>query len=408
MERLGEYLIRRLVGEGGMGKVYEAEERLSHRRVALKVLRQELARSERGRRLFLNEMTILAHLDHPNVVRCLSCSEVDDQLVMALEFLEGRTLRDQLTTDGPLDWTSAVGIAAQIASALAAAHRQDPPIVHRDLKPENVMILGDGSVKVMDFGIAKVLQELSHTTTQSVGTLQYMSPEQIDAGSIDGRSDLYCLGLVLYEMLAGEPPFESASPRELLNKQCTEAPPPLPDDVRRGLPRGVERLLFEMLEKSPDDRPATADDVLHELEPFAPADAAAPRPRRVGKPESAAAAASSDAPATGNARSSSRDSKPAPAKSSGKPDKPRADTIALVERAGAAREVSRRTGVLIVVALSLFAGVVTWLVRAHSGPEAPAPDTSAVEIPELPDGAPLGPTGAAGDFGDPVQAGDNR
>ena len=96
MDRLGEYLVRRLVGEGGMGKVYEAEERLSHRRVALKVLRQELARSEEGRRLFLNEMTILAHLDHPNVVRCLSCSEVDDQLVMALEFLEGRTLRDQL------------------------------------------------------------------------------------------------------------------------------------------------------------------------------------------------------------------------------------------------------------------------------------------------------------------------
>jgi serine/threonine-protein kinase len=408
MERLGEYLIRRLVGEGGMGKVYEAEERLSHRRVALKVLRQELARSERGRRLFLNEMTILAHLDHPNVVRCLSCSEVDEQLVMALEFLEGRTLRDQLTADGPLEWTSAVGIAAQIASALAAAHRQDPPIVHRDLKPENVMILGDGSVKVMDFGIAKVLQELSRTTTQSVGTLQYMSPEQIDAGNIDGRSDLYCLGLVLYEMLAGKPPFESASPRELLNKQCTEAPPPLPDDVRRGLPRGVERLLFEMLEKSRDDRPATADDVLHELEPFAPADAAAPRPRSAGKLDSAAAAASSDAPATGKARSSSRDSEPASAKSSGKPDKPRADTIALVERAGAEREVSRRTGVIIVVALSLFAGVVTWLVRTHSGPEAPALDTTAVEIPELPGGAPLRQTGAAGHFGDPVQAGDNR
>ncbi len=401
MERLGEYLVRRLVGEGGMGKVYEAEERLSHRRVALKVLRQELARSEQGRRLFLNEMTILAHLDHPNVVRCLSCSEVDDQLVMALEFLEGRTLRDQLTADGPLEWTSAVGVAAQIASALAAAHRQDPPIVHRDLKPENVMILEDGSVKVMDFGIAKVLQELSRTTTHSVGTLQYMSPEQIDAGNIDGRSDLYCLGLVLYEMLSGKPPFESASPRELLNKQCTESPPPLPEDVRRGLPRGVERLLFELLQKSPDDRPATADDVLHELEPFAPADTAAPRPR-ARKKDAAAEATSSDAPSTpasDKPRKSSQDSGKAP----------RADTIALVERASAPREVSARTGVLIVVALSLLAGTVTWLVRSQSGPGAsPAPDDSALEVAAPPGDSPRDQPGFAGASGDPDQAEDNR
>ena len=136
----------------------------------------------------------------------------------------------------------------------------------------------------MDFGIAKVLQALSRTTTHSVGTLQYMSPEQIDAAAIDGRSDLYCLGLILYEMLSGRPPFESASPRELLNLQCTQPPPPLPDEVRRGLPRGVERLLFELLEKAPDDRPATAGDVLHELEPFAPAGVEAPaRPRSVAK-----------------------------------------------------------------------------------------------------------------------------
>ena len=226
MERIGEYLVRRLVGEGGMGKVYEAEERLSRRRVALKVLRPELARSEEGRRLFLNEMTILAHLDHSAVVRCLACTEVDDQLVMALEYLEGKTLRAYLNERGPLPWEEAVDVAVQIASALSAAHRQEPPIVHRDLKPENVMVLDDGGIKVMDFGIAKVLMALSKTTTHSVGTLQYMSPEQIDATTVDARSDLYCLGLVLYEMLAGKAPFESASPRELLNLQCTAARPP--------------------------------------------------------------------------------------------------------------------------------------------------------------------------------------
>jgi eukaryotic-like serine/threonine-protein kinase len=354
MERIGEYLVRRLVGEGGMGKVYEAEERLSHRRVALKVLRPELSRSEDGRRLFVNEMMILAHLDHPHVVRCLSCSEVDGQLVMALEFLDGRTLRELLIEQGALGRDETVALAAQIASALDAAHRQEPPIVHRDLKPENVMIGEDGNVKVMDFGIAKVLQAVSKTTTQSVGTLAYMSPEQIDATGVDGRSDLYCLGLLLYEMIAGKPPFASASPRELLNMQCTEAPPPLPDTARHGLPKGVERLIFELLQKSPDDRPGSAEDVLGRLEPFAPAAGAPPRSiRRAAEPERAKEPADAEA-------SSARD--PAPAAPPG-----RADTIALVDRVGAPREVSRRTGVAIVVALSVLAGVASYFVRAHHG-----------------------------------------
>ncbi len=382
MERIGEYLVRRLIGEGGMGKVYEGEERLSKRRVALKVLRPELARSEEGRRLFLNEMTILAHLDHPNVVRCLACTESDGQLVMALELLDGRTLRDVLNEHGSLAWEDAVGITVQIASALAAAHRQEPPIVHRDLKPENVMSLPDGSVKVMDFGIAKVLQAISKTTTHSVGTLQYMSPEQIDAGGVDARSDLYCLGLVLYEMLAGRPPFESASPRELLNLQCTAEPPPLPDNVRRSLPRGVERLLLEMLQKAPDDRPGSAGDVLHDLEAFAPASRAAPRPGQVAKakPAERTDTLPSEPGVDAEGDESEEDvERPAP-RAKRRPEKaptPRADTIALVEKASAPREVNTRTGLLVVLALCAVAGVVTYFVRASSSdaspPDAPAP-----------------------------------
>lgn len=369
MERIGEYLVRRLVGEGGMGKVYEAEERLSHRRVALKVLRPELAKSEEGRRLFLNEMTILAHLDHPSVVRCLACTEVDEQLVMALEYLEGKTLREHLNRHGPLPWEEAVDVAVQIASALAAAHRQEPPIVHRDLKPENVMILDDGAVKVMDFGIAKVLQALSKTTTHSVGTLQYMSPEQIDATGVDARSDLYCLGLVLYEMLAGKPPFESASPRELLNMQCTQAPPPLPDSARGSVPKGVERLLFELLEKRPDDRPGSAADVLHELEPFAPASGGA---RRRSRPSGTAAAASepratpADEP---RLKPKEKDKEKDREKEKDRAPKERRDTIALVEKAAAPREVPARTGLAIVVLLSLIAGLVTYILRATSSDE---------------------------------------
>ncbi len=165
-----------LVGEGGMGKVYEAEERLSKRRVALKVLRAELTRTEEGRRLFLNEMQILAQLEHPNVVRSLATCEVDGQLVMALEFLDGRTLRQELVDRGRLPWPEAVRIAMAIAEGLAAAHAQQPAIVHRDLKPENVMLSDGGTVKVTDFGVAKVLAAAHATNTQSVGTLAVHEP----------------------------------------------------------------------------------------------------------------------------------------------------------------------------------------------------------------------------------------
>src|SRR5215472_3093680 len=288
MERIGEYLVKRLVGEGGMGKVFEAEERLSKRRVALKVLRAELTKSEEGRRLFLNEMQILAHLEHPNIVRSLASMEVDGQLVMALEFLEGETLRSALNLRGSLGWQEAVDVVVKIADALAVAHSQEPPIIHRDLKPENVMLTGaERNVKVMDFGIAKVLEAAHATNTQSIGTLQYMSPEQIDAKTIDPRSDLYSLGLIFYEMLAGSPPFHSASPRELLNMQCTADPPELSDDARAGIPRGVEELLFDLLEKAAADRPASASDVIERLAAHRPAGQEAvrsPRSPRVSSP----------------------------------------------------------------------------------------------------------------------------
>lgn len=383
MESLGAYRIERLLGEGGMGKVYEAEERLSGRRVALKVLRPELARSEPARRLFENEMSILARLDHKNVVRCLACAEIEGELVMALELLEGRTLRQLLLTDDALDWQRALGIVQQIASALAAAHEHDPPIVHRDLKPENVMILADGTVKVTDFGIAKVLAALGNATTHSVGTLQYMSPEQIDAAPIDARSDLYSLGLVLYELLTGRPPFESSSPRELLNMQCTKTPPPLPESVRRAIPRGIERLLFELLQKSPDERPGSAADVLHAIEPFVPFEAVADSPRtpssrrseKKAKPstlpsDERASRTEPSAPARGSPENVRTEPSPPPA--FGK-DPPRDDTLLLLERAALPRELPRRRALLVIFALSALSGIATYAVRA-AGSNATKPD----------------------------------
>jgi eukaryotic-like serine/threonine-protein kinase len=365
MERIGEYLIHRLVGEGGMGKVFEAEERLSKRRVALKVLRPELARSEDARRMFMGEMTILAHLDHPNVVRCLACSEIDGELVMALELLDGKTLREVLLERGRLPWTEAVDVAAQMAKALRAAHRQAPPIVHRDLKPENAIVMGDGKVKVMDFGIAKVLEALSRSTTHSVGTLQYMSPEQIDAAGVDARSDLYALGLVFYELLCGRAPFESASPRELLNLQCTAPPPPLPDDVRAGLPKGIERLVFALLQKRREDRPQDADAVLEALEPFGTADGSAVTASVRTTQPSVPASGAGQTERTPSTQPAAALGGSAPA-TARRPVAVVSDTIGLVERAAAPREVSWRVAVVVLFVLSLIAGGLTYLVKVAS------------------------------------------
>jgi serine/threonine protein kinase len=363
MERIGEYLVTRLVGEGGMGKVYEAEERLSKRRVALKVLRPELTRHEEGRRLFLNEMQILAHLEHPGIVRSLASMEVDGQLVMALEFLEGRTLRAALNDAARMPWLRAVEIVSAIADALACAHSQSPPIIHRDLKPENVMLChearGAASVKVMDFGIAKVLETAQATNTQSIGTLQYMSPEQIDARAIDARSDLYALGLVLYEMLAGSPPFRSASPRELLNLQCTADPPALDDEVRAGIPAGVEVILYELLAKSPDARPTSAADVVKRLAAFAPA-----KPQGVARDRVAEIAPTRTEPTPSRAAPIAL-------------PKATTDTVALVERATAPRHVRTPLALLLILGLSLAAGLGVYFVRVHARAEVPSEVPSA-------------------------------
>ena len=420
MDRIGDYFVRRLVGEGGMGKVYEAEERLSRRRVALKVLRPELGRSEEARRRFLDEMTILAHLDHPNIVRSLASTEVDGELVMALEFLDGETLRQCLSTHGRLAWPDAVAIAADVAAALTAAHGQEPQIIHRDLKPENLM-LTPGGVKVMDFGIGKVLQAMRKGTTGSVGTLAYMSPEQIDAAPVDHRADLYALGLVMYEMLAGQPPFQSDSPRALLEMQCTAPPPPLPEDARAGLPRGIERLLFKLLSKSPADRPASATEVLTALEPFVTADGSAALASSSGSGASrgaaAASAALSPSAATETPSVTASGSQPrlpavtpaiasvtgraatpgrlsilgrsaalgrAAASASGAADAapatPRMDTIAVIDRAAGPRHISTRRAVIALVVLCLLTALVTYLVRSRGSGSSP-PSTRAPASP---------------------------
>jgi serine/threonine-protein kinase len=336
MDRIGDYEIERLVREGGMGQVFEARERLTGRRVALKLLRA--GKGDRAARLFLGEMSILSRLDHPNVVRCLSTSEIDGRLVMALEYLEGQTLREVLRKCGALPPAEAVRITLGIARALTAAHELDPPVVHRDLKPENVFIDDHGVVKVMDFGVAKVLRASGTESTVSGGTPAYMSPEQIDGKDVTVKSDLYALGLIAYEMLAGSPPFASASPRDLMNLQCTADPPPFDPDVERALPRGFGRLVGDLLAKDPEDRPDTAADVVHELLPFTPVGGAVPP-------------VSSD----GSAKP-----RPSEAKGSRSPAGPHAKL--------GDRDVPVRLAWAIIVGLSLAAGTLTYAVCSRDAP----------------------------------------
>ncbi|MBV1858542.1 MAG: protein kinase [Nannocystaceae bacterium] len=270
-------MVLRELGRGGMGAVYEAQERLSRRGVALKVMHGNIAASPRGRALFLGEMGILANVDHPNVVRLLACLEDRGQLVMVLELLRGETLGRTLKRFGRLAWTDAVVITRGILSGLAAAHGQQPPVVHRDLKPANVMLTEEGIVKVMDFGIAKIV-EGETSGTADVGTLQYMPPEQIDGGAIDARADLYATGLVLYEMLAGAPPFRSNSTRELLQAQCTAPVPPLPSEVANAVPQDLVAIMLLLLAKAPAERPGSAAAALRMLESLGGADTLSFRP----------------------------------------------------------------------------------------------------------------------------------
>jgi serine/threonine protein kinase len=371
VQRIGDYIIHRPLGTGGMGQVFEAEEYLSKRRVALKVLHADLAASEGGRQQFIKEMNILSQFDSPFIVRCLHCTEADGKLLLALEYLEGQTIRDRLNdAPGGLPWPSVLAIAAQILQALRVAHEHDPPIIHRDLKPENIMLLSGDRVKVLDFGIAKVTG--SGQTTHSVGTLQYMSPEHIDARVLDGRSDLFSLGLVMWEMLAGHPAYRSDSPRDLLNMLCTEPTPRLPGR-NPPVPVEVEALIQQLLDKHPDGRPSSAAAVLTRLDPFLSQASSIPPTSSIAPSPAASVAASSPQP--------------------GKPAPNRIDTVALiVESDGKQRKSSMALIVgFVALAAALVIGIFVYVQsRDRSDPK---PDIAANAVqPAAPAGeAPVEP-----------------
>jgi serine/threonine-protein kinase len=252
------YTIESEIGRGGMAIVYRAQDRKLNRPVAIKVLRPEVA-AALGPERFLREISIAARLTHPHILPLNDSGEVDGVLYYVMPYIAGATLRDRLNTERQLPIDTALDITRQVASALAFAHDHD--VVHRDIKPENILLAGD-EVVVADFGIARALTaaggERLTSTGIAVGTPLYMSPEQGDGEpNLDGRSDLYSLGLVLYEMLSGATPYAGPTAQAIQARRKADPVPPL-RSVREALPAQVEQVIFKVLAKVPADRFATA------------------------------------------------------------------------------------------------------------------------------------------------------
>src|SRR6266545_4884708 len=220
------YEVGRLLGAGGMAEVFEGRDRLLARRVAIKVLLAEFAQDPSFLVRFKREAQAAASLSHPNIVAVYDTGVEGATNFIVMEYVEGRTLRDLLRIGGPPPPDRAAGIAADACGALAAAHARG--LIHRDVKPANVMLTGDGTVKVMDFGIARATTSEPITQTHAViGTAQYISPEQVEGREVDARSDLYSLGCMLYEMLTGRVPFSGESPIAIAYRHVREDPVPL-------------------------------------------------------------------------------------------------------------------------------------------------------------------------------------
>lgn len=263
------------LGVGGMGVVYRGRDTRLGRRVALKFLQPHYSVDEAAKKRFLREARAAAGMDHPHLCTIYDVRESDDgRLFLAMAFYEGETLKDRLVRTGALPVAEALAITRQVARGLACAHAAG--IVHRDLKPGNVMLLPDGTVKILDFGIAKALGESASETTAAFGTVSYMAPEQIRGQTVDGRADLWAVGVLLYEMLTARKPFAGDHEVAVAHAIVHDEPVP-PSKLRPGVPADVENIVLTLLQKDPSARPATVDDLIADL---AAVEIDAPKARR--------------------------------------------------------------------------------------------------------------------------------
>jgi eukaryotic-like serine/threonine-protein kinase len=256
-KRVGDYQILNELGSGGMGRVYKVRNVISDRVEAMKVLLPDLAGRQELATRFLREIKLMASLNHPNIAQLRTAFTVDNQLVMIMEYVEGTTLADRLEKHGPIAVPEALNDIGQVLDALSYAHGQH--IIHRDIKPANIMVTPQGAVKLMDFGIARASDGHGLTMTgTTLGSLGYMSPEQVKGEVTDARSDLYSVGVSLYEMVTGQRPFRADSDFSLMTAHVKEPPKP-PVELQPGLPPALNEIILMAISKDPAQRFQSAD-----------------------------------------------------------------------------------------------------------------------------------------------------
>ena len=259
------YEILEAIGAGGMAVVYKALDHRLNRLVAVKILKDDFSRNQEFRRRFHAESQAVAMLSHPNIVSVYDVSRTGDIDYIVMELIEGITLKQYLERKGSLNWRETLHFSMQIAKALEHAHSRG--IVHRDIKPHNIMILKDGSIKVADFGIARISSAQSTLTREALGSVHYISPEQAKGARVDCRSDLYSLGVVMYEMLTGRTPYDGETPVAVAIQHINGGAR-LPSELMTGIPLGIEQITMHAMNSNPEARYSSATEMLRDMEEF--------------------------------------------------------------------------------------------------------------------------------------------
>ena len=260
----GRYELLEKIGDGGMAVVYKGKDRLLNRFIAIKILRPEFTKDATFVENFKRESQAAAGLTHPNIVGVYDVGREGNINYIVMELIEGRTLNDIIEDEAPMDYRKVIDISKQVASALKVAHKNK--IIHRDVKPHNIMITNDGIVKLADFGIARAVNDATLSTgSKIVGSVHYFSPEQARGNYVDERSDIYSLGIVMYEMLTGKVPFDGENPVTVALKHINEEITP-PSELVAGIPPALERCVMKATSKYQTNRYSSAEEMIEELD----------------------------------------------------------------------------------------------------------------------------------------------